>query len=121
MALPKKGTRKITVDGVHYRWIGFIQSRKLKMPNEQFDDLIIELAENAGEKILAQFTFEHIKAHYQKVGKHLQTFDKFPPYVVRQTILLALKDGWRPDTGGGIRELGCLDEKIDYSNLKPES
>lgn len=119
MALPKKGTRKITVDGVQYRWLGFIQSKKLKMPNERFDELIVELSENAGEKVRAKFIFEHIKTQYQNIGKHLQSFDRFPPYV-RQTILVALKNGWKPNAGGGIRELGCLDEKIDYSDLKSE-
>ncbi|QQR81230.1 MAG: hypothetical protein IPJ69_03585 [Deltaproteobacteria bacterium] len=119
MALPKKGTRKIIVDGTQYRWLGFIQSKKIKMSGE-IDELLIELAENPGEKIRANFTFELVKSHYKKAGKHLQSFDRFPPYIVRQTILFALSQGWKPAAGGGVRDLGCLDDKISYSDLKPE-
>ena len=40
---------------------------------------------------------------------------------MRQTILYALKTGWRPDRGGGILNLGNLDDKIDYTLMKPQN
>lgn len=58
-------------------------------------------------------------AEYKKVNHKLNVvIDHPPPYIVRQTILYALKNGWTPAKNGGIYDLGNLDEKLDYSFMK---
>ncbi len=124
MALPKKGSRTLVVGDDTYRWIGRIISKKLKKKDyfdQGPDELIIELAENPGEKIRAYFTQEKIYSEYKKVGKKLGNYSTFPPYVVRKTIVFAIKQGWNPRSNGGIRDLGCLDQKIDFLDLQHES
>lgn len=118
MALPKKGTRIITIEGIKYRYHGHITHHE----GDDYGDLIIEKAEEPRQKIKAHFTWTKLYNEYKKVGHALShVADQMPPYVVRQTILYALKKDWMPDKGGGIVDLGNLDEKLDFSQLKVES
>ena len=114
MALPKKNTRNITVDGVKYRWTGWFWP---------YDDgyLFVELFNNPRQKIKATFTWEKINKEYEKMNHRLsRCIDMQPSYIVRQTILYALKNGWCPNKGSGILNLGNLDDKIDYTLMKPQ-
>lgn len=118
MALPKKNTRTITVDGVKYRWAGWF------WPYSESDqcDLLVELFNNPRQKIKATFTWEKINKEYEKMNHRLsRCIDMQPPYIVRQTILYALKNGWCPNKGGGVLNLGNLDDKIDYTLMKPQN
>lgn len=116
MALPKKGSRAIIVNDIKYRWIGFVLQHD--SPNEPAY-VIIELYENPKQKIRAFFSWEKMNMEYKKIGHRLSKYlDATPPYIVRQTILYALKNGWNPNKGSGILELGNLDDKIDYTELK---
>lgn len=116
MALPKKRNRTIIVNDIKYRWTGFVLSQdSFNAPAH----LIIELYENPKQKIRAFFSWEKMNTEYKKVDHRLSKYlDATPPYIVRQTILYALKNGWVPNKGGGILELGNLDDKIDYTELK---
>lgn len=118
MAIPKKGTRKIVVDGIIYRYKGFVTH----MEGDDYGDLVVAREEGNGQKIKAQFTWTKLYEAYKKIGHALShSADHMPPYVVRQTILYALKKDWTPDKGGGMLDLGNLDEQLDFSQLKAES
>ena len=115
MALPKKNARSITVDGVKYRFTGWFS-------DDEEGDLFVELFSNPRQKIKVTFTWEKINEEYKKVNHRLcRIIDMPPSYIVRQTILYALKTGWYPDRGGGILNLGNLDDKIDYTLMKPQN
>lgn len=114
MALPKKGTRKLTVDGVVYRYIGM----GWRGEGEDFCELIVELAEMPRQKLKAAYTFTRVQKAYRAAGHSLShVLDAIPPYVARQTILIGLERGWNPHAGGGLLNLGNLDSVIDFSNL----
>ncbi len=116
--MPKKGTRTIEVDGVRYRYRG----DAWRMEGDDCGEVLIELADRGREKVRATFTYTKLSAEYRRVGHALShAADTMPPYVVRQTILHALSVGWDPHSGGGLRELGNLDEVLDFSGLDPAS
>lgn len=118
MALPRKRTRVLNVDGVQFRYVGDAS----RMEGDDYGIIIIEKAENARQKIRAHFTYTKLSLEYRRVGHALShVIDYMPPYVVRQTILYAREHGWTPDEGGGILDLGNLDDKLDFSKLNPES
>ena len=118
MALPKKGTRIIIVEGIKYRYRGHVTHHE----GDNYGNLVVEKAEEPRQKIQAHFTWTKLYEEYKKVGHALShVADHMPPYVVRQTILYALKKGWKPDQGGGLLDLGNLDEKLDFSQLNVES
>lgn len=115
MALPKKNARSITINEVKYRFTGWVI-------HYEEGELFVELFNNPRQKIKATFTWEKIYEEYKKVNHRISTIIDMPPsYIVRQTILYALKTGWHPDSGGGILNLGNLDDKIDYTLMKPQN
>ena len=115
MALPKKGTRCIEVDGTKYRYV----ARGWRDDGEDFCELIIERAEDPRQKVRAGYRFSVVEDAYRKVGHSMRRgFDTIPPFVTRQTILLALERGWSPDAAGGLVDLGNLDDAIDFSGLR---
>ncbi|OGC06904.1 hypothetical protein A2526_01025 [candidate division WOR-1 bacterium RIFOXYD2_FULL_36_8] len=117
MSLPKKKSRKIIVNGVKYRWLGFAT----KYEGDDYAEIFVELFDNPRKKIKATFTFSKLQKKYKEVGHKLFVpADKPPPYIVRQTIIYALKNGWKPDEEGGVLDLGNLDEKLDYSLMKKQ-
>ena len=118
MALPKKGSRSITVDNIKYRWVGDLTN----FEGENFGVLLIELYNEPRQKIRATFSWTQISREYKKVNQKLsKVFDNPPPYIVRQTILYGLMIGWKPYSGGGLLDLGNLDHKLDYENMKEQS
>lgn len=118
MALPKKGTRTIHVDGTTYRYF----ANGWKDSGEDFCHMIIERADDARQKVCADYTFSVIEDAYRKVGHSMRRgIDTVPPYVTRQTIVIALAQGWTPDAGGGLLNLGNLDDAIDFSELRKDA
>ena len=116
MALPKKGSRKITVDGIVYRWRGYTT----RYEGDDYGELFVERFDEPRQKIKATFTWTKLHQEYKKVGQKLQgVFDHPPPHVVRESILYALEHGWHPEEGGGTLDLGNLDEKLPF-DLKPQ-
>lgn len=115
MALPKKGTRTIHVHGTTYRYF----ASGWKDSGEDSCQMIIERSEDARQKVSAEYTFSIIEDAYHSVGHSMRRgLDTVPPYVTRQTILIALTRGWTPDEGGGVLKLGNLDDAIDFSELR---
>lgn len=115
MALPRRYSRLIVVDGRQYRWSGYLY--------DYFEPgyVVIERATQPRQKVRAEFSLEKLKEEYERVGKRVsRDFDHVPPYVVRQVIRYALARGWKPDSGGGMRDFGCLDDQIDFSELQPD-
>jgi len=83
MALARRGSRTIAVEGVTYRWV--------VAPDDGFMAIVVELDASPGQRLEAF------------VGYHDDGPDggaKVTPHVVRRTILLGLRDGWRPAKRG---------------------
>lgn len=77
MGLAKKGTRVLTVEGVRYRWV-------VAPADEPGLAIVVEDADSPGQRMVAWVQ------HGQIVS----------PRVVREAILRALSQGWRPQTRG---------------------
>lgn len=106
------------VDGIRYRYVGDAS----RIEGADFAEVVAELADSPREKIRARFTYTRLSAEYRRVGHALSHVrDRLPPYVAHQTILHALSVGWQPSAGGGVLDLGNLDDVIDFSLLRPES
>lgn len=96
MALAKKGTRRISVDGQAYRWV--------VSPDDGYMVLVVELAENPGQRLIACFDYQDIfepagPGRWRIVGQRIS----ISPGVVRSVIEAALISGWRPSVPG-LRE-----------------
>ena len=116
MAFPRKGSRRIAVDGTVYRYRGGIYERD-RMPGE-VHAFRIQRAGSPAQILRAEITYARLRAEYGRVGRHIsRTIDSVPPYVARQTILLGLSRGWRPAQNGGELDLGSIDDAIDWTAL----
>ena len=80
MTIPKKGTRKLTVDGSPYRWI--INHRSPCM------NLVVVSDERSGQRLSVRFDEELV----------------ITPGVVSHVIGFAIENGWQPKTS----KLGTL-------------
>ena len=93
MALAKKGTRLITIGGQDYRWI--------VSPNDGFITLVVELADNPGQALMAYFNYLDL---YEPAGPgRLRIVGQrcsIRPGVVRAVVESALDSGWRPTVSG---------------------
>lgn len=78
MALARKSSSLINVNGVIYRWA--------VSPDSGYMWLIVEQANDPGQRIQAEFLYE-FKGHRREIT----------PGVVRVVILHALTNGWRPN------------------------
>ncbi len=120
MTLPRKGSKRIVVEGNTYRYVGYLSGYLSEKRTGELDELTIGADIERGELLRAYFSYEPIRQAYLSVGRTLGKFGAFPPYVVAQTIRIGLRSGWTPTTGGGMRTLGRLDDVINYSDLKPD-
>jgi len=104
MSFPKNKSRKITIDNHKYLWIARGNSDYDKCVN-----LSIMSAENNGQKLFAQFNYDTIdKNSNEFVNPFIVT-----PFVVRQTIIYGLKNGYNPQEKGKDLNLGNLSDKLD--------
>lgn len=101
MALPKKGSRKIIVDGHSYIWI--------ITKNDTVTTLTIASAEINGQTMIACFD-RFIKS---SEGKE---YFVITPYIVRQSILYGLENNWKPHVSGGQIHLKNLTTELDLSS-----
>lgn len=117
MAFPKKGLRKITVNGTRYAY--------RVTGNDGFIGITIGLLNKEGQLLTGTFSYHANKitnfnrecsvnswTHYQRI--------KITPDTIRQVIECALKEGWNPEIEKGQFFLKNIDEKIDL-NLKEET
>ncbi len=83
MALSKKKSRPITVDGIEYRWIFF--------ENSGWNDLTIQSASGKGDKLTVQIKWE------PDPGDTLP-YKTITPSFVEQAIKFGKVNGWSEDT-----------------------
>ena len=114
MAFPKKGLRKITLDGVKY---GYNVTG-----NDGWISFSIGLLNENGEILTGAFSYnEHTITNFEKNGE-IRSWSvyqriKITPNTIRQVIEYGLKSGWNPEKNKGQIRLGNMDDKIDL-NLK---
>lgn len=89
MAIPKKGSRCMTIDNITYRWI--------LSPNDGYMVLYVELAEEPGQRLEAFFDYHDLyepaeSGAYRIVGQRRSV----SPGVVHKVIHTALARGWQP-------------------------
>ncbi|NPC85336.1 hypothetical protein HPC49_44970 [Pyxidicoccus fallax] len=77
MALARKGTRALTVDGTRYRWV-------VAPDDEPGLGIVVEAADSPGLRMVAWV-------------EHGNTIS---PWLVREAILRALAQGWQPQARG---------------------
>lgn len=93
MALPRKGSRCISVEDITYRWV--------VSPNDGFMVLTVELADHPGHQLRAHFGYQDIlkpkrAGEYATVGQ----LRSITPAVVHSLIFTALNRGWQPSRRG---------------------
>ena len=88
MAIPKKGSRTIEVDGATYRW--------KVTGNDMVIDVIIEQDNLKGQKLRATFDY-HNETPEGKIKKQERLIT---PGVIKELIVFALKNGWVPGQNG---------------------
>ena len=89
MALARRSSRAITVDGVDYRWA--------VSPDSGYMWLVVERAVRPGQRLLASFQYHDV---IQPDGRVTGQCRPVSPAVVRATVLHALANGWRPSQRG---------------------
>jgi hypothetical protein len=89
MALAKRMSRSIMVDGVAYRWA--------VSPDSGYMWLVVERAANPGQRIEASFDYHDV---VRPDGHMAGQRRSVSPGVVRAVVLHALANGWRPGQGG---------------------
>lgn len=88
MALPKKGTRIISINDTTYRW--------MVTGNDMVIDVIIVQDQIKGQKLLGAFDY-----HNEITLKNMATQNtQVTPEIIRKLIVLALKSGWEPGALG---------------------
>lgn len=85
MALNKKNSRPITVEGYDLRWLFF--------ENSGWNDLTVQSANGEGGKFVAKFAWE------TKDGSKLPYFP-ITPAVVVEAVQFGLMNGWNPKANG---------------------
>jgi hypothetical protein len=93
MALASKGTRRITVDGVNYRWV--------VAPDDGYMVLVVERADDPGQRLEAYFKYhdllEPAEANSSRIVGQLRSIS---PDVVRVVLLAAMGRGWQASRKG---------------------
>lgn len=97
MTMPKKGRRKITVDGELYYWKTRINKQRIKHPSAdafQIDvTIVIEHSQYPSSDLIVSFIGKELWAYGVISG--VQTIS-ITPSVVRSVIQYALNNGWKP-------------------------
>jgi hypothetical protein len=95
MALPKKGTRRIHVDGHDYRWI--------VSPNDGWMDLVVERYRNPAQRLVVQISYGYRRDEdsnccefVDRTGKKVE----ITPALVERAIRSGLAEGWVPSGRG---------------------
>lgn len=93
MALARKGSRRITVEGVPYRWAF--------APDDGYMVLVVESAGSSGQRVEAFFRYHDLHEPAEAgVLRIVGQRRSISPGVVRQVILAALGRGWQPSQRG---------------------
>jgi hypothetical protein len=87
MALPKKGTRRITVDNVSYRWGAYSK--------EPFVTVRVELVDEPGQQLIAKLS-SHVSSSPSLSDARGNESRAITPELVKRIIHVALDRGWQP-------------------------
>ncbi|WP_298861200.1 hypothetical protein [uncultured Gimesia sp.] len=118
MAIPKKGSRTLTVDGVQYRWVVSIHDNSV--------NLVVELMKEPGQRLLAYFECRdlYIRGDDDQWRFHSQKQCIRPAHVVR-IINHALREGWEPSVKPGkqfvVRDAAKVALTIDAELINSQS
>jgi hypothetical protein len=89
MTLARKGARRITVEGVRYRWV--------VSPDDGYMVLVAEAVDVPGQRLEAFFRYHDV---YEAAGggalRIVGQRRSISPKVVQRVIMTALARGWRP-------------------------
>jgi len=99
MALVKKGSRKITVDGTAYRW-------RITRTYKSADDILevfIERIENGNTVLCVRTGFLRPDGAFSNIGESTQGI--VTPKNVESYIKQALAKGWKPESKESMFEL----------------
>lgn len=108
MSLPKKGSRIISVGGFNYRWMA--------SGNDGWIDLYIEAEGLKGQSLKVKFDYHHNEIK-KSDGVSLKQQFVITPDIVRQTIELGIKEGWKPQEIGKPLNLHYIDTKVDWQKI----
>lgn len=110
MAIPKKGSRKIVVNDVEYRWRVRRKTDYWNLLSGDGLNFAVEKSEN-GNCVL------HVKldgfGHFGSWANNLQTL-VITPALVAQAIEIALEKGWQPEKEGKPFELNLNSEEHNF-------
>lgn len=110
MAFPKKGLRKITVDGVKY---GYVVSG-----NDGWIDFYIGLLERNGEILTGKFSYHSIEMPDDEsdvASPDWRQTIQITPKTIMKIIEYGLKNGWDPHEKTGLMNLRDMDEKVELN------
>ncbi|MEM7627449.1 MAG: hypothetical protein AAF333_17775 [Planctomycetota bacterium] len=89
MALAKRSSRTISIDGLEYRWA--------VSPDSGYLCLVVERADRPGQRVEASFDYHDV---VQPDGCIAGQRRSVSPGVVRAVVLHALANGWRSEAPG---------------------
>lgn len=92
MAIAKKGSRIIVIDGVRYRW--------RVSPDDGFMDLVAEHASAPGQRLSVQIDYEDERRPIGKGAFATKQGRSIDPGTVHVVILSAIAQGWDPESRG---------------------
>jgi len=99
MAIAKKGSRKIEIDGVAYRWIIRGKPTYSQAINQSNLTAVVELYENPVSKLIIDFlqprSDSWVTSSKTEIG----------PSHIESSIRKALSKGWQPSKKGGNLEV----------------
>ncbi|WP_196442995.1 hypothetical protein [Planomonospora sp. ID67723] len=116
MAIPKKGSRLITVDGATYRWR--IRRRPTYCQGNSWGPLTfaVEAAERPGRVLLVSLPCSRPDAWSGERAMAVR------PALVAETVRTALKRGWEPQQAGSALVLDLDEAELtDLMNGQPPS
>ena len=117
MALPRRSSRVIVVDDVRYRWMSDLPDDMLRK-QDRVVSFIVQRDDGPGAKLRASVRWAPVVVAYRDVGKVVShRFDRVPPFVVAQTIRLAIRDGWSSSKAGPVYDAGFVEGRVDWSEL----
>ncbi|MCG5218601.1 hypothetical protein [Streptosporangium sp. KLBMP 9127] len=114
MAIPKKGSRLITVDGAGFRWR--VRRKPTYCQGNSWGPMTfaVELADASGRVLLVSLPCSRPDAWQGERTTAIQ------PALVTATVRLALKRGWDPQQAGGAFNLKLTDGDLtDVMNGPP--
>ncbi|MET9251599.1 hypothetical protein [Nonomuraea sp. NPDC003709] len=106
MAIPKKGSRLITVDGTVFRW--HVRRKPTYCQGNSWGPMTfaVELADASGRVLLVALPCSRPDAWWGERTMAIR------PALVTATIRMALGSGWNPQQAGNAFELALTDDDL---------